>query len=185
MNTEYTYLHEIVIDDEITLRMRGISDAVRTFELIDSGREYLREFMGLVDGVQSVEDCEKFILQQKGEFGKEGGLLSYGIFYHNQLVGIIGFVKHSTRNNYAEIGYWLGQGYQGKGIMTRSVEGLTKYSFEGIGLHRIEIQIAVQNISSTKIPQKLGFTLEGVRKGAECINGEYLDIQVFGAINPK
>lgn len=70
----------------------------------------------------------------------------------------------------AEIGYWLGRKYWGKGIMTEAVRCLIDYAFEDLDLERIEGRCFAHNRGSAKVLEKVGFEYEGcgrheVKKG--------------------
>ncbi|MNS61051.1 putative ribosomal N-acetyltransferase YdaF [compost metagenome] len=85
-------------------------------------------------------------------------------------------------NRKASIGYWLGSAYQGKGLMTKSCKALIDYSFAELGLNRIEIRAGVGNQKSRSIPERLGFTEEGVIRQAELNEDRYIDHVVYGIL---
>ena len=55
------------------------------------------------------------------------------------------------------IGYWLGEQFQGKGIMTAACRVLVNYAFNEFKLHRVEIKCATGNTKSCAIPERLLF----------------------------
>ena len=63
----------------------------------------------------------------------------------------------------AHIGYWIDQRFASRGYTTRAVKLLTKYGFETLKLHRIEINLRPENEASKKVALKAGFVLEGAR----------------------
>jgi len=63
-----------------------------------------------------------------------------------------------------EIGYWIDTRYSGKGYMTEAVQGITDFAFNELKARRVEIRCDSQNVKSRKIPERLGFTLEGILK---------------------
>ncbi|WP_343076315.1 GNAT family protein [Pullulanibacillus sp. KACC 23026] len=80
------------------------------------------------------------------------------------------------------IGYWLGQGFQGKGIMTKALEAVIHYGFTELNLNRIEIQAAVGNKKSRALPESLGFKEEGRIRQAEWLYDHYVDHVVYGLL---
>ena len=64
-----------------------------------------------------------------------------------------------------EIGYWQRTSSCGLGYMTECVERLTEFALEHLGARRIQIRVDKENDRSRKVPEKLGYTLEGVCKG--------------------
>jgi RimJ/RimL family protein N-acetyltransferase len=60
-----------------------------------------------------------------------------------------------------EIGYWMDSRYTKKGYMTEAVELLTNFTFNELLANRVEIRCDPKNINSRRIPERLGYTLEG------------------------
>jgi hypothetical protein len=80
----------------------------------------------------------------------------------DKLVGDIGYHPIDWADRKAEIGYWLGESFQGKGLMTEACKTLITYAFAELGLNKVEIHCAAENIRSCAIPKRLGFTQEGI-----------------------
>ena len=85
-------------------------------------------------------------------------------------------------NRNCSIGYWIEQRYQGKGIMTRCCESMLDYLFDDLGLHRVTIQCGVANTKSCAIPERLGFTREGLIREGEWVNDRWLDLLSWGML---
>jgi ribosomal-protein-serine acetyltransferase len=82
----------------------------------------------------------------------------------------------------AIIGYWLAEEYEGRGLITRAVRALIDHAFGEWQLHRVEIRAAAENVRSRAVPERLGFTQEGVLREAELVGGEYQDLVVYGLV---
>jgi RimJ/RimL family protein N-acetyltransferase len=63
-----------------------------------------------------------------------------------------------------EIGYWIDTRYSGKGYITEAAEAITSFAFNELKAKRVEIRCDTKNTRSRAIPEKLGFTLEGILK---------------------
>jgi len=63
-----------------------------------------------------------------------------------------------------EIGYWIDSRFSGKGYMTEAVKGISDFAFQELHAKRLEIRCDTKNTKSRAIPEKLGFTLEGILK---------------------
>ncbi|MED2974625.1 GNAT family N-acetyltransferase [Fictibacillus sp. B-59209] len=63
-----------------------------------------------------------------------------------------------------EIGYWINTKFSGQGYMTEAVKKLTEFGMEQLQFKRIEIRCESTNTRSRSIPEKLGFSLEGILK---------------------
>src|SRR5690625_7781297 len=111
------------INEELYLRMLSARDAEPLFHLINESRQYLTQWLPWVNEYESAEDCLEFIKGSFYNYNNRKGITS-GIYYHDQLVGIVGFNELNFNHKHGSIGYWLGENYQGKGIMTQSVKTL-------------------------------------------------------------
>ena len=108
-----------------------------------------------------------------------------GIWYDNELVGVIGFHYLDLVNKCMSIGYYLAQHFQKKGIMTVCTKVLIKYVFEEFDINRVEIQMSTRNPKSRAIPERLGFTQEGVLRSNERLRGEFSDSYVYSLLRDE
>lgn len=104
------------------------------------------------------------------------------IFSQNKIAGVIGFNQIDTVNSVGYIGYWLGEKYNGKGIMTKSVQELVEIGYSYYSLNRIDIRCAVENSRSRAIPERLGFQNEGIIRHAVKYYDTYQDIVIYGLL---
>ena len=84
----------------------------------------------------------------------------------------------------AHIGYWIDQRFANRGYTTRAVKLLTKFGFEQLRLHRIEINFRPENEASKQVAIKAGFLLEGARNNYLHIAGDWRDHVTFVKENP-
>jgi ribosomal-protein-serine acetyltransferase len=114
-------------------------------------------------------------------FKKDLGF-SLCIFYQGKMVGTVGLHYIDKSDFKTEIGYWLSEDQQGKGIMHRSCLALIDYCFNVLKLHRIEIRCTVHNMASQRVAKKLGFKQEGILRDASYHNGAFYDIIVYSML---
>lgn len=173
------------INEHIDLKSVQLSDAAEIFEVIDRERETLRRWLPFVDKTLSVTDTENYI-QSVESMPLESRDLVFAIRYQGVFAGLVGLKNRDANNKRAEIGYWLSKAFQRKGLVTDSVKGLIRLAFEKMGLHRIQIKCAVNNIQSKNIPRRLNFILEGTeRDGKLLVDGVYTDLEVYSILNKK
>lgn len=166
------------IRDNIQLKALTIEHASEIFRILDSEREYMRIWLPFVDTTLAVEDSINAVKMLTGGIDKQ-----FSIFYKNELVGLVGFKDTDLNNQRTEIGYWLSQKAQKKGIMTSSVEALIDYAFNKKGINRIQIRVAIRNIPSRSIPERLGFSLEGIERDGELlVDNQFTDIAVYSLL---
>ncbi len=74
-----------------------------------------------------------------------------------------------------EIGYWIDTRYAGRGYISEATEAITNFAFKELKANRVEIRCDSKNIKSRAIPERLGFTLEGILKNNSiAVDGEEL-----------
>lgn len=171
----------IKISEDLILRPVKPEDSSALFALTNKSREYLREWLPWVDSTQTEEETKQYInFSQKGE--KDGSLLNLVIVWKENIVGITGFNKIDKNNRITYIGYWLGQEFQGNGLMTKAVKALTDYAFNTLSINKIEIRAAVENQKSRSIPERLGYQLEGTLRSNEWLYDHFVDHTVYGML---
>jgi [ribosomal protein S5]-alanine N-acetyltransferase len=82
----------------------------------------------------------------------------------------------------AVLGYWMGESYAGKGIMTAAVNALVPLAQVTLGIRRIEAACVPNNVASARLLEKAGFHPEGLAKEYLMINGEWCDHLLFARI---
>lgn len=169
------------IDHYLSLKLLEPQDAQALFELTDKSRSHLKEWLPWLDFTTKVSDTEEFIAGTMKGYANRSSL-SAAILYQGEVVGTAGFNNINWSNKTAYIGYWLGEGNQGKGIMTRVVSTLTTYAFEHYALNKVEIRAAVGNQKSRGIPERLGYIEEGTIRQAEWLYDRYVDHVIYGIL---
>lgn len=168
------------VHDKTTLRLLEPRHAEPLFALTDANRAHLREWLPWLDSTTSVKDTLAFIQASQQQFASNNGFQA-GIWYQDQIVGVIGF-RIAWQNQSTSIGYWLSREFQGRGIMTKACRALADYAFKELGLNRVEIRCAVENLKSRAIPERLGFKNEGTVRQAERLYERFLDIVIYGVL---
>jgi RimJ/RimL family protein N-acetyltransferase len=99
---------------------------------------------------------------------------------------VIGLVKLvNEQRHVAEIGYWLGEPFWGKGIMSQALELITAYAFEQLKLIRIQTIVFEYNVGSMRVLEKCGYIKEGICRKAIIKNEELYDAHTFAIVNNK
>ncbi len=174
--------HFAWIEADFFIREAVLEDASVIWQTIYDNRDYLRTWLPFVDNLREVADEEEFLKTQLSVPYKERNIV-FVIMCGNELCGLVGFVTTDNINHRTEIGYWLIPKYQGRGIMSRCVRHLCKWVVSERGINRIQIRCATGNRPSNAIPQRLGFTLEGIeREGELLLEGKYTDLNVYSIL---
>src|ERR1051326_5602177 len=148
------------------------------FAAVDRERQRLREWLPWVDPTRTEEDILAFIRRSLEQFASNSGFAA-AIWEHGKLAGVIGTSNINWVYRKAEIGYWLGQEFEGRGLMTDACRAVVKHLMVELDLNRVEIHCAPGNAKSRAIPRRLGFTLEGTLREAQLLNGEFVDLEIY------
>jgi ribosomal-protein-serine acetyltransferase len=183
--TKFFFMLQLDIDEEICLEEINHSHAQAIFRIVNKNREYLRKWLTFVDSTCSLEDTLEYINKIKATSHKSTGEEVFAVLFHKRLVGLVGLKKVDWTNRIGEIGYWLDEQYQGNGIMTRSCRKMILHAFEECGFNRLEIKCGVGNLRSIHIPQRLGFSFEGIERDGELVNGSFIDMQVYSMLKKE
>ncbi|QDG52530.1 GNAT family N-acetyltransferase [Persicimonas caeni] len=172
------------IDDHLELRLHEEHHAEALYEVIEQNREHIGQWLPFVDWTDGPDDTLEFIRGARKRWA-EGRAVPTSIWLDGQLVGTIGFVNMNREQKRAEIGYWLAAEHQGKGIVTRATRALVDYGFAELGLYRIEVRCEPSNERSFGVPERLGFTFEGVARGYATFRDRQIDHRVYSILRDE
>ncbi len=175
-----------IIGERIILRKYPVTfDMAKTlYALADESRTSIRVFLPWPDVTTKPEDSYAF-LYRADEGWKKKEKAEYAIFHKESgvFMGGIG-IMHFNEHNGAEIGYWLGTKFQGKGYMREAVRLIEDEYLPN--LQRLVIRNDVENVRSANIPAKLGYHKDGVmRQAYKYADGHYGDMNVWSKLRSE
>jgi len=173
-------MQHIRVNDKIRLELVGSDMAPVIYETIDRDREYLKEWLPFINFTFDLTDTVNFIKSVSAENNRRDYV--YSIWYKEEFAGLIGYKDTDWVNRKSEIGYWLAEKMQQKGIITACVKQMTDHAFRKLKLHRIQIKVAEANQKSEAIPQKLNFTFEGIERAGELHGDKFLNLKVYSLL---
>lgn len=107
----------------------------------------------------------------------------FAIVVDGLAVGGVGLVlKDDVYRGTAEIGYWLGEEYWGRGIVTEVVQTMTAYAFEVFHLHRIYAEVFEWNPASMRVLEKCGYQCEGRLRKSVTKDGQTIDAFLYAVV---
>jgi ribosomal-protein-serine acetyltransferase len=172
---------ELAVNEMIVLRQLQPEDAPVLFNQLNSSRKSLRRFLPWVDYNTNQEHSLRFIEMMLRKADDQDAI-AFGIWYQQQLCGVMDLHCWDHQLQKAEIGYWLGETYRGKGIAVNSCKALISFCFESLKLNKLEIRFVLQNEQSAQIPIRLGFSKEGILRHSAKLHGQYVDTVVMGML---
>jgi ribosomal-protein-serine acetyltransferase len=169
------------LGDGAILRRLTLDDLEELWALVEAERERIGVWMPWVEATQTIED-ERAWLESvtQDERSLDGG----GIFVEGRYAGGIGLMVEPF-GIAGEVGYWIGSEFEGRGLVTRAVRVLVDIGFRELGLNRIAIRAGVDNHRSRAIPERLGFTREGIERGGGRGTAGYYDLVVYSMLRDE
>lgn len=102
-----------------------------------------------------------------------------------EVVGCIGLKNINRADKNAEVGYWLGEQFWGKGYMTEAVNLILGYLFRDLRLRRVYAIVNAANIGSIRVLEKNGFIREGTFRKACMLNRRWTDVYAYGLLKEE
>lgn len=168
------------VDRDLEIRQFSESDAETLFALADRNRASLREWLPWALEY-SPEKTRPFIQSGLEKFARNQGF-DGGLWLNGSLAGGIGVHAIDWAHRHTSLGYWLDAGCRGRGVVTRATRAVAGYLFDDLGLNRIEIRCGTGNRKSRAIPERLGFSQEGILREAQWIEGRPIDLVVYSLL---
>jgi RimJ/RimL family protein N-acetyltransferase len=115
--------------------------------------------------------------------GSQGLNLVFAIDVDGFVVGAIGVrPRDDVHALSAEIGYWLGEEFWNRGIVTEAVEAMTRYAFEELGMVRVYAEVFDWNKASMRVLEKAGFDREGTMRKSAVKNRQIIDQVLYAKV---
>lgn len=110
-------------------------------------------------------------------------ITNFAIVVDRAAVGAIGLVlREDVFRRSAEIGYWLGEEFWGRGIVTEAVRAVTDYAFETFDLCRVYAGVFEWNPASMRVLEKAGYEFECRMKKSVTKDGETIDEFIYAIV---
>lgn len=169
------------LGDGALLRKLRIEDLDQVWGLVDAERDRIGVWMPWVETTRTIDDQREWL---EGVVRDERNLDGVGIFVEGRYVGGVGLAVDEFGVT-GDIGYWIAAEYEGRGLVSRAVRALIDVGFRDLGLHRIAIRAGEDNRRSRAIPERFGFTREGVARGAGRGTGGFYDLVVYSLLEDE
>ncbi len=101
-----------------------------------------------------------------------------------ELVGTVG-LHIKEEHDHAEIGYWIGVPYWGRGYATEAAAALLRYGFENFPIHRVWAMHFSRNPASGRVLQKIGMRHEGTLRQHMKKWDQYVDLEYYGLLRSE
>jgi ribosomal-protein-serine acetyltransferase len=168
----------------VLLRPWQPTDAPLLFEAVDESRIRIEQWLAWIWHHTTEADSEAFCRRMADLWTERGGF-PVGIWHREsgQLLGGSGLHHIEWRTPSGEIGYWLRDSAVGHGYVEEAVRLVLAFAFNGLGLVRVGLNCDPSNLRSRRIPEVLGFTLDGrLRSNQRTPSGMLRDTLVYSIL---
>lgn len=111
---------------------------------------------------------------------KQNAAINYVIELNGNFVGTVGITPQSGwREHVAEIGYWVGEPYWGRGVGTADVLEMTRQAFSELDYRKLFAPVLSPNTASMRVLEKCGYEREGVFRDEIKKHGRLCDVHRF------
>lgn len=183
----------ILRGENIELRPPRISDRAQWNQVRVENKEWLAPWEATLPHTPQGAPASEFLTKRPSFLSmvralnreaQAGRSYSFMIWHEKNLVGQVtlgGVIYGALRG--AHIGYWIDKNYAGRGFTTDAVNTVTRFAFEALGLHRIEINIRPENAASIRVAEKAGYRFESDRPEFLHIAGDWRDHKSYVKVN--
>jgi len=171
------------IEGPLVLRPFRDADASALYEAVRESIAEVSPWLPWCHQNYAIEETREFLASR--ELASQGGeWYSFGIFETDggRFLGGVGINFINRVHQMANLGYWVRTSAAGRGVATAAARLAARFAFEQLGLQRIEIVAAVDNIPSQRVAEKAGARREGVLRKRLLIRGESLDAVLFSLL---
>ena len=170
-------------DETISIRTYREGDADVLYEAVRESIAEVSPWLPWCHEDYSIEESREFV-STRGKSAADGEWYSFGVFEKDsgKFLGGVGLNFINRVHLMANLGYWVRSSSVGRGVATSATKLAASFGFEELGLHRIEIVAAVENIASQRVAEKAGAVREGVLRKRLLIRGESQDAVLFSLV---
>lgn len=172
------------VNETISIELINEKHAQPIFDMVDENRAHLRVWLPFVDRMKTVAFAHDFVRgsMQRNQDGDEHAFV---IIDGQMVVGRIGVYKIDHQNKIGEIGYWIIERAQGKGIVTKACQAILDFCFDDLKLNRVEIRCGTGNARSKAIPERFHFTHEGIIRQGELLYDQFIDLHLYSLLKTE
>lgn len=173
---------QLTVTPALTLVQPELHYSEQLFQLIDTSRPLLEPWMGWVKQIRTPKEVHHFLFDAI-RFNEGQQRCTFLVRSGQELAGLVSLVKIEWGHHRAELGYWFGAGFQGRGLATQSCRRLLDFAFGELCLNRVAIRTSAENKRSVALAKRLGFSVEGRLREALLRKGKYQHLVVLGMLN--
>ena len=169
----------MITTERLLLRAHRLDDAPAMWRLINVREVALNTLR--IPYPYPEEEAARWISNHDERIQQGDHVFAITLRATQELVGTVG-LHMKKENDSAEIGYWIGLPYWGKGYATEAAGALLRFGFENFPINRIYAMHFGRNPSSGRVLQKIGMQYEGTLRQHLKKWDEYVDLICYGML---
>lgn len=173
----------IYCDRAIEVRPLGLREAPALYDAVRQSRDAIGQWEAWCTLDYGLLDAKLF-LQRAIEQWHVHAAYDFNIIDRSNglVIGSVAINQVSQLNQMANLGYWVREGYTGRGIAALAARAAASFAFSRTGLTRLEIVAQAGNLRSQRVAEKAGATLECLARNRLVFHGEPRDAKVFSLV---
>ena len=171
--------------DHYSLRLLRLGDLDPYFEMVQRNRKRLADrFVGTVSRTKTLQEAQEFV-EEMIKHTISNTYFPYVIIDENdsRIIGFIDLKNIDWSVPKTQIGFYIDEGYEGKGIISNAISKIIDYCFDEKGFEKLFMRIHPENLAAKKVAEKCGFELEGtIKKDYKTPSGKLVDLHYYGKV---
>ena len=170
-----------LMDTDIVLRPFQVEDSVQLHQAVRESLQELKPWMSWATENYTELTAREYIAITKARW-QERTLFAFAITQNNELIGSCTLSSIHPIYHFCNVGYWVRSSKHGQGIAGRAAKLAARFAFEHVGLVRAEIVIALNNVASRRVAEKLGAHYEGILLNRMIVGTAICDAHMYSLL---
>lgn len=176
--------HSVPSTHRVVVKPWDLTMGEAMVQAVRDNAAHLRSWLNWPESDYGIPHAERFIQQQLAQVSTTDGI-SLGLWEGPQLIGAVTMNHVDLENRSTYLGYWLSAAAGGRGLMTSAVQVAVDTLLRDRGFHRVVIATDPRNVKSRAIPERLGFTQEGILRDVYRHGDRYIDWVIYAMLEPE
>ena len=188
-------LHKLLLDipaqldtERLIIRKYSERDGRELYSLLErnNNRAFLRENVEELSSIETEEEAEIMVRKHAAEWlARDRFVMGIWLRSENKYVGEIWIEPKKWEVPSFEIGWFLDQGYQRRGIATEAARRSLEFIFNNLNAHKVIVITRDTNHKSQKLAERLGFQREGHLRESRIENGMRYGLLYYGMLRTE
>ena len=168
-------------DEEILLRPFRLDDAAPLYCAVRESLKELKPWMSWATDGYTELTAREYITIARARW-EEHSFYAFAILRAGELLGAYTLSSIHPLYRFCNLGYWVRTSCHGQGIAGRAAQLAARFAFEHLGLIRMEIVIAVGNLASLRVAEKIGAHDEGILLNRIVVGKSIYDAHMYSLV---